>query len=216
MLSAILFDLDGTLTNTDPLHFATWQEVLAELGLSIDRTFYDQRISGRLNSAIVQDILPKLKPEAGMQVADDKERRFRQQSHQLQPLPGLAELLQWVASRQLKQAVVTNAPRANAQFMLEALQLTAAFPTVVLAEEAAQGKPDPAPYQLALSRLGVTCEEAIAFEDSPSGVRSAVGAGLSTIGVASTHVPTHLQDAGAAMVITDFTEPKLWEWLAKL
>ena len=213
MLSAILFDLDGTLTHTDPLHFFTWQQVLREFGLSIDQVFYNHYISGRLNAEIVQDILPQLTPEQGSQVAVDKEERFRRLGEQLQPLPGLVKLLEWTAASGLKQAVVTNAPRANAEFMLEALQLTATFPIVVLAEEASQGKPDPAPYLLALSRLGVNCQEAIAFEDSPSGVRSAVAAGLLTVGVASTHEPTVLQNAGATLVIADFTEPALWEWL---
>lgn len=215
MLSAILFDLDGTLTNTDSLHFSTWQEVLTELGLSIDRAFYNHKISGRLNAAIVQDILPQLSSEAGLRLAADKEARFRQRGEQLQPLPGLMDLLKWVESSKLKSAVVTNAPRENAEFMLEALQLTATFPVVVLAEDAPAGKPDPAPYQLALSLLEVTSEAAIAFEDSPSGVRSAVGAGLFTIGVASTHHPETLQAAGAKKVISDFTEPELWEWLKR-
>ena len=213
MLCAILFDLDGTLTNTDSLHFSTWQEVLAELGLSIDRAFYDQNISGRLNAAIVQDILPQLSLEEGWRLAADKEARFRQRGEQLQPLPGLMNMLKWVESSKLKSAIVTNAPRENADFMLAALQLQAAFPVVVLAEDAPAGKPDPAPYQLALSLLEITSEAAIAFEDSPSGVRSAVGAGLFTIGVASTHQPETLQAAGAQKVISDFTEPKLWEWL---
>ena len=213
MLSAILFDLDGTLTHTDPLHFFTWQQVLMEFGLSIDQVFYNHYISGRINAEIVQDILPQLTPEQGSQVAVDKEARFRRLGEQLQPLPGLIKLLEWTAASGLKQAVVTNAPRANAEFMLEALQLTATFPLVVLAEEASQGKPDPAPYLLALSRLGVNCQEAIAFEDSPSGVRSAVGAGLLTVGVASTHQPEVLKNAGATLVIADFTEPALWEWL---
>lgn len=215
MLSAILFDLDGTLVNSDPVHYLTWQEVLSEFGISIDRDFYQQRISGRLNASIVRDILPQLSPEEGLKFADAKEARFRQIGTQLQPMDGLLKLLDWSASRQLKQAVVTNAPRANAQFMLEVLQLTSVFSTVVLAEEAPRGKPDPAPYLLALERLNVNSYEAIAFEDSTSGILSATRAGIYTIGVASTHAPQQLLDAGANMAIADFTDPRLWEWLRK-
>lgn len=213
MLSAILFDLDGTLVNSDPVHFLTWQEVLAKFGISIDRDFYQKHISGRLNSAIVRDILPQLSLEEGLKFADAKEARFRQIGTQLQPMDGLLELLDWSASRQLKQAVVTNAPRANAQFMLEVLQLTSVFSTVVLAEEAPRGKPDPAPYLIALDRLNVNSYKAIAFEDSTSGILSATGAGLYTIGVASTHDPQQLIAAGANMAIADFTDPQLWKLL---
>lgn len=213
MLKAILFDLDGTLVNTDPLHFATWQDVLNEFGMEIDQVFYNKYISGRHNSEIVQDILPQLSLEEGLQLAAAKEARFRELGAELQPLTGLEHVLEWSKTSRLKQAVVTNAPRANADFLLEILQLTGVFPTIVLAEDAPAGKPDPAPYQLALTRLNVDRTEAIAFEDSPSGILSATGAGLFTIGVASTHNPEHLARAGAEMVINDFTDEKLWQFL---
>lgn len=128
-------------------------------------------------------------------------------------MTGLMRLLDWSKSRQIKQAVVTNAPRKNAEFMLNALRLKKIFPILILAEEAPKGKPDPAPYQLALERLGVSASEAIAFEDSPSGVRSATGAGIFTIGVNSTHDSNYLLEAGAKWVIKDFSSSQLWEWL---
>jgi beta-phosphoglucomutase len=210
-----LFDLDGTLVNSDSWHFLTWQEVLKEFGISIDQVFYKQYISGRLNGEIVRDILPQLSTEEGLKVADAKEARFRTLGNQLQPLAGLRRVLAWSASRQLKQAVVTNAPRANAEFMLAALQLNSVFSTVVLAEEAVRGKPDPEPYLIALNRLNVNSNEAIAFEDSISGIFSATRAGIYTIGVASTHDPQELLDAGAKMAIADFSDPQLWQWLSQ-
>jgi beta-phosphoglucomutase len=56
MLKAILFDLDGTLVNTDPLHYQSWQEILRDYGMEIDRIFYKAKISGRLNPLIIQDL----------------------------------------------------------------------------------------------------------------------------------------------------------------
>ncbi|NEO27611.1 MAG: HAD-IA family hydrolase [Kamptonema sp. SIO4C4] len=215
-ITAILFDLDGTLTNTDNLHFQTWQEVLADIGLAIDREFYDQRISGRVNAAIAQDILAHLPLRDGLQLADEKENHFRQRGGQLQRLPGLDQMLTWATQRHLKQAVVTNAPRQNATFMLNSLHLADHFPVVVLAEDVPQGKPHADPYVEALQRLGVSHHETIAFEDSPSGVRSAVAAQLYTIGVASTHAPASLNAAGAKQTITDFADPSLWDWLNSL
>lgn len=213
MLAAILFDLDGTLVNTDPLHYKAWQEMLREYGLEIDEAFYTRRISGRLNPAIIQDILPRLSLEEGEQFAEQKEARFRELASELKPLAGLSDVLDWTEECGLKRAVVTNAPRKNAHFMLRALGLTNAFTTVILAEEAGAGKPDPAPYHLALRNLDITPESAIAFEDSPSGIRSSVGAGICTIGIASTHNPEDLCDSGAEMVVTDFTAKPLWSWL---
>lgn len=214
MLSAILFDLDGTLVNTDPFHFRAWQETLREHELEIDQTFYQTRISGRLNPVIVQDILPHLSPEEGEQLAENKEARFRELAPLLKPLAGLDRLLAWIKEQGLKVALVTNAPSKNVHFMLSVLKLTETFPTVVLAEEMKAGKPDPAPYQFALELLNIKAEEAIAFEDSPSGIRSAVGADIFTIGIASTHDPLILKKAGANKVVVDFTDEFLENFLA--
>lgn len=213
MLSAILFDLDGTLVNTDPLHFLTWQEVLTKFGMSIDHVWYNKHISGRTNEEIVKDILPQLSLAEGLELAEAKEASFRELGNKLEPLTGLLILLNWTITKGLKKAIVSNAPRENANFMLEALQLKETFPIVILAEDATKGKPDPAPYLLALKRLNIPSNEAIVFEDSPSGIRAAVAAGIYTIGVASSHNPEHLTQLGAKMVIKDFTEPKLWEFL---
>lgn len=216
MLAAVLFDLDGTLANTDPLHYQTWQGILRDYGLNIDRTFYDARISGRLNPLIIRDLLPHLSDGEGQQLADDKEARFREIAMNLTPIAGLLDLLDWIDTNHLKKAVVTNAPCENVNFMLKVLKLADRFNAVVLAEEAIAGKPDPACYKLVLDRFGISAKEAIAFEDSPSGIRAAVGAGIYTIGVASTHEPHTLAEAGAAMVISDFTEQRLWQLLDSL
>ncbi|WP_448572341.1 HAD family hydrolase [Trichothermofontia sp.] len=216
MLTALLFDLDGTLANTDPFHFQAWQAYLRTYNLEIDDRFYRQRISGRLNPDIVQDLLPQLTPEQGQQVADEKEAYFRQLATNLTRLPGLTELLNWSGERGLQQAVVTNAPRANVEFTLTVLDLWDHFPTIIFAAELPIGKPDPAPYQLALDKLQVSPAQAIAFEDSASGIRSAVAAGIPTVGVASTHPPSELAAVGASWVINDFRDRQLWDLLGRV
>jgi beta-phosphoglucomutase-like phosphatase (HAD superfamily) len=70
-------------------------------------------------------------------------------------------------------------------------------------------KPDPAPYRVALDRLGVRPEAALAFEDSTSGIASSVAAGIPTVGIASTQDPEKLLQAGAFMAARDFTDPEL-------
>ncbi|OAB59693.1 hydrolase [Phormidium willei BDU 130791] len=213
MLNAILFDLDGTLVNTDILHFAIWQELLREQGITIDRAFYDQSMVGHRNEAIVRDVLGHLPQEAGMKLAHRKEALFRERGGQMTRLEGLDELLSWRSHHQIATAVVTNAPRNNAEMMLTALNLSHSFDTIIISEELPQGKPHPLPYQTALKRLSLPPETAIAFEDTPLGIRSAVGAGVVTIGMATTHSPDLLQDAGAEFAIADFRCERLWQWL---
>ncbi|QIR39706.1 HAD-IA family hydrolase [Tolypothrix sp. PCC 7910] len=213
MLSAILFDLDGTIVNTDPIHYLAWKQKLADYGLEIDEAFYKSRISGRLNPEIVKDILPQLSDAEGLKFADEKEALFRELAPNLQPLNGFSELLAWTDAHQLKRALVTNAPRLNAEFMLEVLGIKQAFDLVVLAEDCTAGKPDPTPYQVTLSKLGIKPDQAIALEDSPSGIRSAVAAGIRTLGIASTHDPKILLEVGAFIAIPDFTSLQLWTLL---
>jgi len=209
MLSALLFDLDGTVANTDPVHKAVWTELLAPHGHVVDDAFYQRHISGRLNPAIVRDLLPHLPPDQEPAFSQAKEVRFRDAARHLQPTPGLLPLLAWGQQQAIPMAVVTNAPRANAEFMLELLQLNPWFATVVIAGDLPRGKPDPLPYQTALQRLGVGAEGAIAFEDSTTGMRSAVGAGLTTVGITSTHAPADLLAVGAVLAVADFTDPRL-------
>jgi HAD superfamily hydrolase (TIGR01509 family) len=175
MLEAILFDLDGTLADTDSIHFAVWQDILVRYDLDIDRSFYRQRISGRTNSKIIKDIIPQLTLEDAWKLATEKEETYRRLANSLLPTPGLDRLIALTDRASIKRAVVTNAPEGNAVYMLKVLRLTDTFPTVIMAKDAPPGKPDPAPYELALSRLGVKSKRAIAFEDSVAGIRSAVG-----------------------------------------
>jgi len=213
MLKAILFDLDGTLADTDSIHFAVWQDILVRFDLDIDRTFYRQRISGRTNSKIIKDIIPQLTLEDAWKLATEKEETYRRIANSLRPTPGLERLIKLTDDIPLKRAVVTNAPEDNTIYMLKILHLTSILPTVVMAKDAPPGKPDPAPYQLALDRLEVHYQEAIAFEDSAAGIKSAVGAGIYTVGITSSHPAEYLLEAGASMTIQDFNNEELWQLL---
>jgi HAD superfamily hydrolase (TIGR01509 family) len=175
----------------------------------VDEALYKERISGRSNSKIVQDLLPDLSAEEGRKLADTKEANFRDRAHELEPLPGLLDFMQEGKDRGLSLALVTNAPVENVEAILLALELDAFFDEVVLSDEVGPVKPDPAPYKVALDKLGIFPEMALAFEDSTSGIASSVAAGIPTVGIASTQQPETLEEAGAFMVAKDFTDPEL-------
>ena len=209
MYRALLFDLDGTLAETDSLHLPTWVDVLHPYGIEVDEEFYRKWISGRSNSKVVEDLLPDLSTEEGRSLADAKEASFRERAGELEPLPGLLDFLREGQRSGLRLVLVTNAPEENVEAILLALELREFFDEVVLSDEVGPVKPDPAPYRAALERLGLVPEEALAFEDSTSGIASAVGAGVPTVGIASTQTPETLEEAGAFMVAEDFTYPEL-------
>jgi HAD superfamily hydrolase (TIGR01509 family) len=212
---ALLFDLDGTLAETDSLHLPTWVDVLRPYGIEVDEGLYKERISGRNNSKIVEDLLPDLSVEEGRRLADAKEASFRERAHELEPLPGLLDFMREGKSRGLSLALVTNAPEENVESILLALELKGFFDEVVLSDEVGPVKPDPAPYKAALGKLGITPERALAFEDSTSGIASSVAAGIPTVGIASTQRPGTLEEAGAFAVAKDFTDPRLRKFLAR-
>jgi HAD superfamily hydrolase (TIGR01509 family) len=206
---ALLFDLDGTLAETDSLHLPTWVDVLEPYGVQVDEEFYRQSISGRNTSEIVRDLLPELSDEENRSVGDAKEAHFRKRATELEPLPGLVDFVGWGRERGMSIVLVTNAPEENVQAILLALKLRDCFDAVVLADEVEAVKPDPAPYTAALRKVGVAAEEALTFEDSVSGISSSVAAGIPTVGITSSQVPDRLREAGAFMTAEDFTDPQL-------
>jgi HAD superfamily hydrolase (TIGR01509 family) len=209
VLKALLFDLDGTLAETDSLHFPAWAEILGPHGHEVDWDFYRERISGLVNPEIIAEFLPHLSEEEGREIIESKEADFRRRLPGLEPLPGLKDFIARAESKGLRVALVTNAPKENALAVVRAFALEESFGTVILAEDVGAAKPNPAPYRAALDALSVTPEEALAFEDSTSGIASAVGAGIRTVGVTSTQTPEKLCRAGASEVIRDFADPEL-------
>lgn len=206
---ALLFDLDGTISETDSIHHPAWAEILSPRGYEVDWAFYQENISGRLNPEIVAEFMPDLSEEEGREIVEAKEADFRRRVGELVALPGLREFIERGKDAGMAVALVTNAPKLNALAVLEALGLSNVFDPVILAEDAGAGKPEPAPYLLALEKLGLASGEATAFEDSSSGIKAAVAAGISTVGIASTHDPQTLANAGAFTVARDFSDPGL-------
>jgi HAD superfamily hydrolase (TIGR01509 family) len=213
MYRALLFDLDGTLAETDSLHLPTWVDVLEPHGIEVNEEFYRLRISGRSNGEVVADLLPDLPSEKSREMTDAKEASFRERATDLEPLPGLVDYLEEVRRRGLATALVTNAPQENVEAVLLALELGDFFDELILSDDVGAVKPDPAPYEAALEKLGVSPGEALAFEDSTSGIASSVGAGIPTVGITSTQEPEKLREAGAFATAGDFTDPKLRELL---
>ena len=212
-LRALIFDMDGTLIDTDDLHFAAYAEAFTDLGRSLERDEYDTRMSGRPNLEILREYFPDESDDYHHDVMNRKESTFRGSAAAWEPLRGLTELLAWSRERGLELALVTSAPRENAAHLLAAVGLTGAFEPEVYADELPRGKPDPLPYLTALERLNISPARALVFEDSLHGVTSGAGAGIFTVGVATTQSPEALKTAGASLVIGDFTDPALWALL---
>jgi beta-phosphoglucomutase len=168
---------------------------------------------GRPNDAIMRDLLPEVPVARHAHYADRKEQMFRDSLDKLTPTPGLAELLDWAERHAIGVAVVTNAPRPNAEQMLKGLGLDTRIATLVIGAELERAKPDPLPYLTGLQLLGGTADRALAFEDSLPGIRAASGAGIPTYGIRTAYGDAEMRAAGATQTITDFADAGLWRRL---
>jgi HAD superfamily hydrolase (TIGR01509 family) len=211
-LTALLLDIDGTLTDSDPLHLKAFQEALVARnfngGAPIDEIFYRTRISGRHNPEIARDLLPHFPEAEQVEFYEWKEARFRELAAggALEPMRGLFAFLDWARDRGLRHAAVTNAPAANTDLMLAGIAVRDRFEHVVLGERCTRAKPHPDPYLEAARLLSVDPRTSLVVEDSPSGVKAGVAAGAVVVGITTSQPAEVLLEAGACCVIEDFEQ----------
>ncbi len=197
---AVVFDLDGTLADSEGLHLRATQEQLANLDSSLSEVDYAGMAGMR-----VEDFVRALAPIVGHPPealhAGREEIFWRLVRAELTAMPGAQAALQLLTDAGVELALATSGTRAYVQHVLEALELRSYFAAVVCGEDVVHGKPDPETYQLALRRLGRPAQRCAAVEDTARGVASAAGAGLTVLALAPAAAAA--APAGAAAVVPD-------------
>jgi beta-phosphoglucomutase len=188
MTKGVLWDLDGTLVDSETFHWQSWEHALAADGV---RVSYDQFKAsfGQRNDRILRVWLgPDASDERINRIADAKEVEYRRlaEVHGLTPLPGAAEWLGRLQKHGWRQAIASSAPRLNVEVMLRALHLTPYFDALVTSEDVVHGKPDPEVFLTAAARLSVQPSRAIVVEDAAAGIEAARRAGMPSVGVSAT------------------------------
>ncbi|PYR93489.1 MAG: hypothetical protein DMF84_08760 [Acidobacteria bacterium] len=188
MSRAVLWDLDGTLVDSEEYHWQSWEHALGLDGVQVT---YEQFKStfGQRNDRILRGWLGAESTEERMsRIAEAKEAEYRRlaQVHGLTPLPGAAEWLVRLHADGWKQAIASSAPRQNIEVMLRALGIAQYFDALVASEDVTKGKPDPQVFLAAAARLSVTPAHCIVVEDASAGVEAARRAGMRCIGVSRT------------------------------
>ncbi len=215
MSPTLLFDMDGTLVHTDPLHFAAFQTVLAPHGLDLDWSTYRQFIMGKSNESIAARLLPDVPVEQHAALMERKEAEYRLLAQKLEPAAGLMDLLDWAARAGIALAVVTSAPRDSADHVLQALNIRSRFEAVITRNDVENAKPHPMPYLKALAAVGGEARRSVAFEDSSAGVTAAVAAGLPVVGLTELIDENALRAHGASLLIEDYRDPRLMGFLRR-
>ena len=207
---ALLFDIDGTLADTDALHVEAFNQIFAPRGLAFSRARAAKELMGFSNASIGERFLPNESPERQAAIMSEKEAAFRGlASGKIQPLAGLMALLDRADHAGIPMVAVTNAPRVNADMMLSGLGIMHRFKAVVIGDELAHGKPHPMPYIEGLGAVNAAPNLSLAFEDSRSGIQSAAAAGIATVGMRTTLAHADLIAAGAVMTAPNFEDPEL-------
>ena len=215
MSKALLFDIDGTLADTDALHREAFDRVFGPRGHVVDDARFKAELQGFSNVSIGERFLPEEEPEARAAILDEKERVFRTLvAGQIKPVPGLMTLLGRADAAGIPMVAVTNAPRLNAEMLLSGLGIMQRFKAIVIGDELPHGKPHPMPYLEGLRLAGAAAHASIAFEDSRSGIQSAAAAGIPTIGIRTTLGHDDLVAAGAVATASAFDDPELLARLA--
>ena len=210
----MLFDIDGTLADTDALHVEAFNRIFGSRGHVFDRARAAKELMGFSTASLAERFLPDETPERQAAIMDEKEALFRKLvSGKVQPVPGLMTLLAFADRAGIPMVAVTNAPRLNAEMLISGLGIMDRFKAIVIGDELAHGKPHPLPYLEGLRAVNAAANRSVAFEDSRSGIKSASAAGIATVGMRTSLSHVDLVEAGALLTAPDFDDPVLMKWL---
>jgi HAD superfamily hydrolase (TIGR01509 family) len=185
MSRAVLWDLDGTLVDSEEFHWLSWRDTMRPEGVELT---YAQFLAsfGQRNDRIVPVWLGADVDVARMdRIGEDKEAEFRRlaETHGLTPLPGAREWLAALRAAGWKQSIASSAPRVNVDMMLRVSGLGDCLDAIASAEDVTMGKPDPQIFLKAAERLQIPPSRCIVVEDAAAGVEGARRAGMRSIGV---------------------------------
>jgi beta-phosphoglucomutase len=222
-LQALIFDFDGIIANTEPLHYSGLQQTLKETGIHLteaeyyaDYLGYDDR--GCILAALAANHRPADAATVARLMKRKAEAYLESVKHHQVIFPGVPEFVR-DAARTYPLAIASGALRHEIEYILETAGLRAAFAHITSAEDVTRGKPDPQPFLLALKALqqrepGLTSASCLVIEDSLPGVRGAIAAGMKVLAVANTHTVQDLHEAHA--ITHSLTETSLTDLRRRL
>ena len=221
MKCAVILDMDGVIIDSNPFHRMAWKDFLERHGVEVNEHMFRNVIFGTTGDHAIRSLLqpPELTAEQlslYLEEVDTSYRSIISGSEQIFPVDGLNNFLDFIKELGFKIALATSAPPENISLILERLGITEYFDVIVDKTQVTNGKPDPEVYLKTVENLKTGSEYCVVFEDSLSGVRSAIRAGIQVIGVTTSHTAEELSQAGTFYNIDDFNDPSLPEMLATI
>jgi HAD superfamily hydrolase (TIGR01509 family) len=179
---AYLFDCDGTIVDSMPLHYVAWKATLGEWGCS-----FNEELFYAWGGMPIREIISTLNEQQGLNIpvteaAERKEQRYYEMLGDLKGVPDVLEHIE-ASHGQIPFAVVSGSTRESVVKSLEVLGILDKFDTLVCAGDYGNSKPHPEPFLMAAERLGIAPEDCLVFEDTDMGIQSATAAGMASVKV---------------------------------
>lgn len=205
MLAGVIFDFDGVIADSHPVHIKAWKELLHSQGKAVSDAELSFVREGAKREEILRHFLGELTSEQVAIYGAEKEQLFQARASEVKLVPGFGEFLTQLEAIGLPSAVATSGSRTRIEHSLETFNLRDRFRAVVTGNEVGRGKPDPALFLLAAQALQIEPNHLVVFEDAAAGVLAAKNAGMRCVGIAANGRKSILKDAGADAVMNDFT-----------
>lgn len=206
---ALIFDMDGVIVDSMPFHVRAWELYLERLGR--DASTLNSKMHGKHNDELLREFFGHEISLAEIQrMGAEKEALYREliaPELEMQLLPGVREFLQ--RYEQVPKAVASNAEAANVDFVLDKAELRQYFVQATNGQQVRYGKPHPEIYLKTAELLRIPAENCIVFEDSQTGIDSALAAGMRVVAINS-HRTTLI---GQAVEADHFLDTRLLQWL---
>ncbi len=203
MLKTVIFDLDGVVADSHPIHEVAWKSLLAEAGLKPESISVDFLYAGHPRREILRHYLGPLSESEIQHWGRRKDELYELAARNLQAKPGIPEALSQLRDAGIPCALATSAGRKRTLESLQVLGVSEYFSIVITGDDVRSPKPAPDIFLLAAQKLNVKPRDAVVVEDSVAGVQAAVAGGMKCVGYTSAERAAELRHAGADVVVTE-------------
>lgn len=187
---AVLFDLDGTLIDSEWFYYKAWRKALDHYGFELDSDMWLNELAGKTDGQALEHLRSEYGFEVDKAAFYDRTRSLIAEQHEVETvslMPGAADLINFLHQQKVTMAVVTSSKREVAAYHLQRNGLRHFFAKLVSRTDVQHPKPNPEPYIQCVAQLGLEPEDCLALEDSVTGATSAKAAGVDCFGV-QTHL----------------------------
>lgn len=215
MLAGVIFDFDGVIVDSHAVHLQAWRTFFDSLGKTVNDSDLVFVLEGTKREEILRHFLGDLTPEQIKLYGDEKDKLFHARAKEQKLVRGFTAFLEQVDHAGLPAVVATSGSRLRVEGTLDRFKLRSRFRAIVTGDDVSNGKPAPDLFYLAARSLHVKASSILVCEDAVSGVIAAKIAGMKCLAIAANGRGPKLKEAGADMIVDDFTKANLSE-LSKL